>query len=151
MPWRRKWQTTPVFLPVECHGQRSLEDYSPWVTKSWTGLSDKCCCSLFSCQVKSDSLWSHGLQHAKASLSLTFPEVCPSSFPLRRGCHPIISSSVTFFSFCFQSFPASGSFPMSWVFTSAGKSIGASPSASVLPMSIQSWFPLRLTGFISFL
>ena len=66
-------------------------------------------------------------------------------------CHPTISSSVVPFSSCLQSFPASGSFPMSWLFSSGGQSTGASASPSVLPMNIQYWFPLRLTGLISML
>ena len=69
--------------------------------------------------------------------------------PLSRWCHPTISSSVVPFSFRLQSFPESGSFPMRWLFTSGGQSIGASASASVLPMNIQGWFPLGLTGLIS--
>ena len=73
------------------------------------------------------------------------------SCPLSRWCHPTISSSVTLFSSCLQSFPASGSFPVRWLFASGGQSIGASASASVLPKSIQGWFPLRVTGLISLL
>ena len=72
---------------------------------------------------------------SQASLSLTISQVCPSSRPLHRRCHPAISSCDAFFSFCPQSFPASGSFPMSQLFASA--------SASVLPMSVQDWLPLR--------
>ena len=77
------------------------------------------------------------------------PRVCPSSCPLNQWCHPTISSSVALFSFCLQSFPASGSFPMSQQFTSGGQSIGAPATASVLPMNIQGWFPLGWTGLIS--
>jgi len=66
-------------------------------------------------------------------------------------CHPAISSSDTLFSFCPQSFPGSGTFPVSQLFVSGDQSIGASASASVLPVSIQGWFPLRLTGLISLL
>ena len=73
------------------------------------------------------------------------------SCPSNRWYHPTISSFVIPFSSCFQSFPASGSFPMSQLFTSGGQSIGASASASVLPMNIQNWFPLELTGLISLL
>ena len=76
------------------------------------------------------------------------PRACSNSCPLSRWCHPTISSSVVPFSSCLQSFPASGSFQMSQ-FTSGGQSIGASSSASVLPMNIQDWFPLGLTGLIS--
>ena len=82
------------------------------------------------------------------------PRVCPSLCPLNQWCHPTISSSVTpFFPFfpCLQSFPASGSFPMTWLFASGGQSIGASVSASVLPVNIQGWFPLGWTGLISLL
>ena len=71
------------------------------------------------------------------------PRVCPSSCPLHQWCHPAISSSDTLFSFCLQSFPASGTFPMSWLFTSGNPNTGVSASASALPMSIQDWFPLR--------
>ena len=79
------------------------------------------------------------------------PGVCPSSCPLHQWCHPTISSSVALSSFCLQSCPASGSFPMSWLFTSGGQSSRASASVSDLPMSIQGWFPLRFTGLISLL
>ena len=74
---------------------------------------------------------------------------CSNSCPLSRWCHPTISSSITFFSSCPQAFPGSGSFPMSRFFTSCGQSIEASASALALPMNIQSWFPLGLTGLIS--
>ena len=75
------------------------------------------------------------------------PGVCSNSCPLSWWCHPVISSSVTLFSSCPQSFPASGSFPMSQLFASGGQNTEA--SASVLPMNIQDWFPLELTGLIS--
>ena len=75
--------------------------------------------------------------------------VCSNSHPLSRWCHPTISSSVVPFSSCLQSFPASGSFPMSCLFPSGGQSIGASSSASVLPMNNQDWFPIRLTDLVS--
>ena len=76
------------------------------------------------------------------------PEVCPSSRPLRQWCHPSIASCDTPFSSCPQSLPAPGAFPMSWLFTSGDQNTVASVSASVLPMSVQGWFPLRLTGLI---
>ena len=76
------------------------------------------------------------------------PGACSNSCPLSWWCHPTISSSVILFS-CLQSFPASGSFPMSQLFAFGGQSTGVSASASVLPMNIQDWFPLRLTGWIS--
>ena len=86
----------------------------------------------------------------QASPSL-FPRVCSNSRPLSRWCYLTTSSSATSFSFCLQSFPASGSFPVSHLFTSGGQIIGASASALVLPMNIQSWFPLGLTDLISLL
>ena len=105
-----------------------------------------CCCSVAkSCL----TLRSHGLQYAKLPCPSPSPRVCPSSCPLHQWCHPTISPSVTLFSFCLQSFPATRSFPMSQLFASGGQSTGA--SAPVLPMSIQGWFPLRLTDLISLL
>ena len=101
--------------------------------------------------VMSDSLWTHGLQHASLPCPSPTAGVYPNSCPLSQWCHPIISSSVVPFSSCLQSFPASGSFPMSQFFTSGDQSIRASASASVLPMNIQDWFPLGLTGWISLL
>ena len=95
------------------------------------------------------TLWPHGLEHTRLPCPSLSPEVCSNSCPLSQWCHPTISSSVIPFSSCLQSFPESGSFQMSQLFTSAGQSIGASASASVLPMNIQDWFPLRLTGLIS--
>ena len=77
------------------------------------------------------------------------PGACSNSCPSSRWCHPTISFSVISFSSCLQSFPAPGSFPKSWLFASGGQSIGASTSAPVLPMNIQGWFPLGLTGLIS--
>ena len=77
------------------------------------------------------------------------PRLCPNSCSLSQWCHPTILSSVTLFSFCLQSFPASESFPVSRLFSSGGQSFGASASASVLPMNIQGWFPLGLTCLIS--
>ena len=94
-------------------------------------------------QVISDSLWPHGLQHARPPCPSPTPGVYSNSHPLSQWCHPVISSSVIPFSSCLQSFPASGSFPVSQLFTSCGQSIGVSSSASVLPMNIQNWFPLR--------
>ena len=103
----------------------------------------------FSCSVMSDSLWSHGLQHASLPCPSSTPRAYSNSHPLHRWCHPTVSSSVIPFSSRLQSFPASGSFPMSQFFTSGSQSIGVSASASVLPMNIQDWFPLGLTGWIS--
>ena len=103
----------------------------------------------FSCSVVSNSLWPHGLQHARLPCPSLTSRACSNSCPLSWWCHPTISSSVVPFSSCLQSCPTSGSFPMSQFFTSGGQSIGVSASASVLPMNIQDWFPLGLTGWIS--
>ena len=86
---------------------------------------------------------------SQAFLSITNSGACSNSCPLSRWCHPTISSSVVPFSSCLQSFPASGSFLMSQFFASRGQSIGAYPSATVLPLNIQDWVPLGLTAFIS--
>ena len=102
----------------------------------------------FSHSVVSDSLQPHGLQHIRLPCPSPTPRACWNSCPLNRWCHPTSSSSVVLFSSCLQSFPASGSFPMSQFFSSGGQSIGASALASVLPMTIQDWFPLGLTNLI---
>ena len=91
----------------------------------------------------------HGLQHDRLPYPSPSPGACSNSCPLNRWCCLTISSSVAPFSSCLQSFPASGSFPMSGLFTSGDQSIGGSASASVLPMNIQGWFPLGWTGLIS--
>ena len=95
----------------------------------------------------SDSLQPYGRQHTRLPCPSQSPRVCTNPCPLSQWCHPTISSSVTPFSSCPQSFPQPGSFPMSQLFTSGDCSIGA--SATVLPKNIQGWFPLGLTGLIS--
>ena len=101
--------------------------------------------------IVSSSLRPHGLEHTKHRCPSLSPGICANSCPLSRWCHPTILSSGSLFSCCSQSFPVPGSFPVSHLFTSDSQSIGASTSASVLPMNIQSWFPLELTGLISML
>ena len=101
----------------------------------------------FSRSVMSSFVWPHGLQHARLPCPSPTPGACSNSCPLSWWCHPTTLSSVIPFSSCLQSFPASGAFPMSQLFTSGGQSIGA--SASVLPMHIQDWFPLGWIGWIS--
>ena len=103
----------------------------------------------FNCSVMSDSLWPHGLQHARLPSPSPIPRVYPNSCPLSWWCHPTISSSVIPLSSCLQPFPASGSFQISHLFASGGQSIGVSTSISVLPVNIQDWFPLGWTGWIS--
>ena len=115
-----------------------------WSSTFWRHLS-----LLFSCQVVSDSLRPHELQHTRLPCPSPSPRACSDSCPLSRWCHPtILSSDITFFS-CLLSFPVSGSFPMSRFFASCGQSIGALAPALVLPMNMQGWFPLGLIGLIS--
>ena len=97
----------------------------------------------------SNSMQPHGLQHTRLLRPSPTPGACSNSCPSSWWCHSTISFSVIPFSSCPQSFPASGSFPMSQSFDSGGQSIGASTLALVLPMNIQDWLPLRLTGLIS--
>ena len=109
-----------------------------------------CCFSVqFSCSVVSNSLQSHGPQHARPPWPSPTPGVYSDSCPLSQWCHPTISSSVVPFSSCPQSCPASGSFPVSQFFASGGHSIRVSASTSVLPKNIQDWFPLGWTGWMS--
>ena len=108
-----------------------------------------CISSVFSHSVVSNSLWPHGLQHTRLPCPWPTPRACSNSCPSGQWYHPAISFSVVPFSSHLQYFPASGYFPMSQFFTSGGQSIGASTSASVLPVNIQDWFPLGWTDWIS--
>ena len=103
----------------------------------------------FSCSGVSNSLWPHGLQHARLPCPSPTSRVCSNSCPSSQWCPATISSSVDPFSSRLQSFPASGFFQMSQLFASWGQSIGVSASAFILPMSIQDRFPLGLAGLIS--
>ena len=103
----------------------------------------------FSCSVMSNSLRLHGLQHSRLPCPSPTPGVCSNSCPSSQWCHPTISSSVLSFSSCLQSFPASGSFSVSKFFASGGQSTEVSASASHLPVNVQDWFLLGLTGWIS--
>ena len=103
----------------------------------------------FSHSVMYDSLQPCGLQHARLPCPSSTPRACSNSCPSSQWCHPTISSSAVPFSSCLQSFQASQSFPMSQFFASGSQSIEVWASASVLPMNIQGWFPLGLTGLIS--
>ena len=103
----------------------------------------------FVCSFVSNSLQPHGLQHSRLPCPSPTLGACSNSSPSTQWCHPTISSSVIPFCSCFQSFPASRSFPMSQFFASGSQRIGVSASASVLPMNIQDWFPLGLTSWIS--
>ena len=106
-----------------------------------------CCCSVTKLALTLCD--SHGLQYTRLPCPIPSPRVCLESCWLSQWCHSTISNTVTLFYSCSKSFPASGSFPMSQLFTSVGQSIGVSASASVFPMNIQDWFPLGLTGLIS--
>ena len=103
----------------------------------------------FSHSVVSDSLQPHKSQHARPPCPSPSPRVHSNPCSLSQWCHPAISSSVVPFFSCPQSFPASGSFPVSQFFTSGGQSIGVSASAAVLPMNTQDWSPLEWTSWIS--
>ena len=107
------------------------------------------CSVQFICSVMSNSLLSHGLQHARLPCPSPTPGACSNSCLSSWWCHPTISSSIVPFSSCLQSFPASGSFQMSQLFTSGGQRMRVSASASVLLVNIQDWFPLGWTGWIS--
>ena len=125
------------------------------VTHIWIRWVLSCLSSFFMCahssvqfslSVVSYSLWPHELQHARVPCPSPTPRAYSNLCSLSQWCDPTISSSVIPFSSHLQSFPASGSFPMSQFFASGGQRIGVSTSASVLPMNIQDWFPLRLAG-----
>ena len=113
----------------------------------WLPVAKNCCCCCYVASVVSRSLRPHELQHARPPCPSPTPGVYFNSCPSSWWCHQTISSSVVPFSSRLQSFPASGSFPMSQLFAWGGQSIGV--SASVLPMNIQDWFPLGWTGWIS--
>ena len=127
---------------------------TPFLENSFSGLSsdhqkDSIQSVQFSHSVMSNSLWPHGLQHARLSCPSPTPRVYSNSCPLSWWCHPTISSSVVPFSSCLQSFPPSGTFQMSQFFASGGQNIGVSDSASVLPINIRDCFPVGWTGWIS--
>ena len=131
-------------------GPRSHMPHNVAKNKNKPAPTLSCACSLqFSRSVIFNSLQSCVLQHARIPCPSSTLGACSNSYPSSRWCHLTISASVIPFSSHLQYCPASGSFPVSQVFTSGGQSIGASASASVLPMNIQEWFPLGLTGLIS--
>ena len=116
------------------------------------GRSDSWLPQFSSVQSLSHVSWRpHGLQHTRLPCPSPTRRAYSNSCPSSRWCHPTISSSVVPFSSCLQSFPESGSFPMSQFFASGGQSIGVSASVPVLPVNIQGWFPFVLTGLISLL
>ena len=130
-------------------GREEFLESSDHSVTSAARLKDLCLhVLLFSCSLVSDPCDPMDCSTRLSCPSLS-PGVSSNSCPLSWWCYPTISSSVVLFSSCSQSFPASGSCPVSQLFTSGGQSIGASASASVLPMNIQDWFPLGLTGLMS--
>ena len=137
--WKIPWTEEPGGL--QSRGQKEL-DTTEWPSIQFSSVQ-------FSRSVMSDSLWPHELQHTRPPCPSPTPGVYSNSCPLGWWCHPAISSSVVPFSSCPQSLPASGSFPMSQLFTWDGQSIGVSASASVLPMNTQDWSPSGWTGWIS--
>ena len=141
--WRMKGQPTPVFLPGEAHGQRSLRGYSPWGHKEldMTEWLSKWASVQFSHSVMSDSLQPHESHHARPPCLSPSPGVHTDSHPSSPWCHPAISSSVVPFSSCPQSLPASESFPMSQLFAWGGQNTGVSVSASFPPKKSQGWSP----------
>ena len=146
VPWREAWRPTSVFLPGESYGEelgRLQSVVSERVGNDWSDLVQ------LSCSVVSDSLQTHGLQHARIPCPSPSPGAFSNSYPLSQWCHPTILSSVIPFSSCFLSFPASGSLPMIWLFASGGQITGASASTSILLKNTQDWFPLGLTGLTS--
>ena len=157
LAWRIPWIEEPGRLQSMGHTD---SDMTEQLTLSFALCSSRCSvsksCPLFAIQ------WTAALSHAwffatlwtvawQASLSSLSPKVCSSSGPLSWWCYPSISPSVTLISSCLKTFSASASFPLNQLFTWGGQSIKASVLASVLPMNIQDWFPLRLTCLISLL
>ena len=143
--WLRMTHQLPMLSQNACCG------WGAWCQSLSFGTSPFSNSAQFSHSVMSDSLQPHELQHTRPPCPSPTPGVYPNSCPLSCWCHPTISSSVIPFSSRPQSFPASGSFPMSQFFTSGGQSLGVSASTSVLPMNIQEGFPLGRTGWISLL
>ena len=139
-----------VNMDIQISLQVPLFSYFGYISRSWIVESSVQFSSVQSSHsVTSNSLQPHGLQHARLPCPSPTPRACSNSCPLSWWWHPTISSSVVPFSSHPQSFPASVSFQMSQFLASDGQSIGVSASASVLPINIQDWFSLGLTGLIS--
>ena len=146
----KAWERVVTYLKCPNDGAQSFHSCSRNVSSRLNITTGSSLSSVqFTRSVMSNSLQPHRLQHTRPPCPSPTPGVYTNFCPLSRWCHPIISSSVVPFCSCLQSFPASGSFPMSQFFASAGQSIGVSASTSVLPMNIQDWFPLGWTGWIS--
>ena len=152
-PWTAAWPGLPVHHQLleltQTHSHRVRHAIKPWSSNHKFWIMEDFSVQ-FSCSVVSSSLRPHGLQHSRLPCPSPTPGAYSNSCPLSQWCHPTISSFVIPFSSRLLSFPTSGSFPMSQLFASGGQSIGASASASVLPVNIQDWFPWGLTDLISF-
>ena len=142
-----------VYMSIPIHSTHPFPLWYPYICSLCLCLyfyfANKFSSVQFSCSVVSASLRPHESQHTRPPCPSQTPRVYSNSCPLSRWCHPTISSSVVPFSSCPQSLPASGSFPMSQLFTSGGQSIEVSASASFLPMNTQDWSPSGWTGWIS--
>ena len=152
---RRQWDLPAVDMGWKRAIQLNMFEVNYWRKLRyfifyWVHLSGFIDSVQFSHSVVSDSLQPHEPQHARPPCPSQTPGVYPNSYPSSWWCHPTISSSVVPFSSCLQYFPASGSFPMSQLFTSGSQSIGVSASTSVLPMNTRDWSPLGWPGWISF-
>ena len=134
-----------LFTIAKIWKQPKCPSTDEWI-KMWNIYTMDHCCSVAKL---CSTLWDPMDCNTPAFSVLNYLPEFVKFMPIEQSCYLTISSSVTLFSFCLSSFPASGSFPMSWLFTSGGQSIGASASASVLSMNIQGWFPLGFIGLIS--
>ena len=136
--------TVSFLFYILCFGHKACGNLSS-LTRNWTRTP---CIQFSSVQfnrsVVSNSLWPHESQHARPPCPSPTPGVCPNPCPSSRWCHPAISSSAVTFSSCPQTFPASGSFPVSQLFAWGDQSIGVSASTSVLPVNTQDWSPRRI-------
>ena len=144
-PWSTKWKRAKANKFCQENmlviANTLFQQHKRWLY-TWTSVQ-------FSCSVMSNYLWPHEPQHARPPCPSPTPGVHPNPCPLSRSYHSTILYSVVPFSSCLQSFPASGSFPVSQLFASGGQSTGVSASTSVLPMNTQDWSPLGWTGWIS--
>ena len=147
---RSSWAVPAASIPQHSVTTPSPEHVGVAVSQMCVvvGMNKRFSSAQFSHSVVSDSLWPHGLQHARPPRPSPTPRVYSNSCPSSWWCHPTISSSVVPFPSCLQFFPASESFQMSQFFVSGGQNIGVSASASVFPMNIQDWFPLGWASWI---
>ena len=148
-PWESPSKNTGVSCHVLLQGIFPTKELNLHLWATWEAHFILISSVQISCSVVSDSLRPHGLQHARLPCPSPTPGAYSNSCPLSQWCHSTISSSVIPFSSLLQSFPASGSFPMSQLFASRDQSVGVSASAPVLPTNIQDWFPLGWAGWIS--